>query len=359
MDTKKGDETVILDGLDKKIIQALQLDPRVAFATVGAVLGVSEQTVARRYRRLRGDGLLRIIGLVSPRHLGQSEWVVRVGCRPGGVGPLAGALARRDDVSWVALSAGGSEIVCSVRSRTRRQREDLLLARLPATSQVLGLSAYAILHRFVGGVATDWTGYGPLLTPAQVTALAPDPGPPPDPLEPVTLQDEDEPMLAELAVDGRCSYAALAAACGWTQGRVTRRLAVLRRAGAVYLDVELATEVLGFTTSAYLWVAVEPASLTAFGEVVAGHAEVAFAAAVTGPANALVAVICTDPEALYRYVTTKISAVAGVRQLEISPILHRTKQAGSIMDGPRLAPSAPPARRRPPRAAPARGTGAS
>ena len=60
-------------------------------------------------------------------------------------------------------------------------------------------------------------------------------------------------------------------------------------------------------------------------------------AAVTGPANLVATVICRDTEALYEYVTTKISAVAGVRQLEISPILSRIKQAGSLMDGLRLA----------------------
>ena len=47
--------------------------------------------------------------------------------------------------------------------------------------------------------------------------------------------------------------------------------------------------------------------------------------------------MCRDVEALYEYVTTKISAAAGVRQLEISPVLSRIKQAGSLMDGQRLA----------------------
>jgi len=36
-------------------------------------------------------------------------------------------------------------------------------------------------------------------------------------------------------------------------------------------------------------------------------------------------------------VTTRIGAAPGVRQLEISPILRRVKQAGTWMDGPRLA----------------------
>ena len=334
-------ETDALDDLDGKIIQALQVDPRAGFSTIGDVLGVSEQTVARRFRRLRSAGLIRVIGLVSLPHLGQSEWVVRVTCQPGGTGPLADALARREDVAWVTLTAGGSEIVCSVQSRSDEQRDDLL-QRLPATSRVLGLTAHALLHRYVGASSDDWAGFtGERLTPAQVAALRPPPG---DGGEPVTLHAEDGPLLDELARDGRCSYAALAAATGWSQGRATRRLAALRRAGLVYLDLDLAMPLLGFPTSAYLWLTVEPASLVAVGTELARHDEVPFAAAVTGSANLVATITCRSTEALYQYVTTRIAATAGVRQLEVSPVRRRVKQAGSRTIGHRLAP---PESRRP------------
>jgi DNA-binding Lrp family transcriptional regulator len=343
-----------MDDLERGILQALQIDPRAGFSKIAEVLSVSEQTVARRYRRLRSEGLLRIVGLVEPRSVGQSEWMVRVGCRPGGAGRLAEALARRDDVSWVTLTAGGSEIVCSVRSRTAEQRDELLLQRLPATSQVLSMEAYAVLHRFAGGSSTDWTGYGPALRPGQVEALeagraVPFPGLGPDgarPDEPVVLRPEDGPLLDELAVDGRASYAALAAAAGTTVGRVTRRLDALCRAGVLYFDLDVASGLMGFTAPAYLWLTVEPASLAAAGEQLAGHPEIAFAAAVSGSANLVASILCRDLEDLYQCVTTKISAVAGLRQLAISPVLRRTKQAGSQMAGQRLAPPSPPARPR-------------
>ncbi len=339
----------MIDDLDKGIIHALQLDPRAPFHKIAAVLGVSEQTVARRYRRLRGDGLLRVIGMVDPRHAGQPEWMVRVGCRPGGAGPLAEALARRDDVSWVTLSAGGSEVTCSVRSRSARQRDDLLIQRLPATSQVLSMSAHAVLHRFLGGSATDWNGYGSTLTAAQVAALTPARGVAQE-SEPAALTPEDQPLLDELARDGRASYATLAAAAGISQGRATRRVAALHQAGLLYFDVDLAAEPLGFATAAMLWLTVAPASLAAIGAQLADHPEVPFSAAVSGTANLVASVICRDTEALYQYVTTRISGAEGVRQVEISPVLRRVKQAGSWMEGQRLAagpPVSPRGSRRP------------
>ncbi len=133
------------------------------------------------------------------------------------------------------------------------------------------------------------------------------------------------------------SFAALAQQAGWTEGRVIRRVEALRDAGILYFDVDLAVGLLGYRAVAYLWLIVEPAQLTAVGEQISQHAEVPFAAAITGPANLVASVVCRDSEELYQYVTTRISAAAGVRQLEISPALSRIKQAGSLMDGLRLA----------------------
>ena len=82
-------ESAELDTLDLKIIQGLQVGPRLPFARIAEVIGVSEQTVARRYRRLRGDGIMRVVAMVNPRRLGQSDWFVRVGCRPGSATRLA------------------------------------------------------------------------------------------------------------------------------------------------------------------------------------------------------------------------------------------------------------------------------
>lgn len=334
-------ESSTRDRLDLQIIHALQLWPRAPFARIAEVTEVSEQTVARRYRRLRDDGVLRVVGLVDTRRVGQHDWIVRVQVRPGASLKLAEALARRDDVSWVTVSAAGSEVVGSVRSRSREQRDELLLERLPSTAAVLSISACAVLHEFAGG-GPDWLGYGAQLSAEQAARLieglptGPPPGPPP------RIEPADEPMLSLLARDGRAGYAALAEAAGWTEGRVARRLDALHRHGVVYFDVDLAGRLLGFATTAYLWLVVEPSRIQALGSELASYAEVPFAAAVTGAANLLASVMCRDISELYEFTSGRIGALDGVRQLEISPELRRLKQAGSLLDGPRLADPAPP-----------------
>ena len=78
-----------LDLLNKQIIHALIIDGRAPFSRIAAVAGVSEQTVARRYRRMHAAGVVRVTGVPDTQLLGHSEWVVRLQCVPDAAAALA------------------------------------------------------------------------------------------------------------------------------------------------------------------------------------------------------------------------------------------------------------------------------
>ncbi len=331
-------DTAITDRLDLGIVRALQLAPRVPFRALGDVLGRSEQTVARRYRRLRREGVVRVTAVVSPEALGQSNWMVRAQVRPSGAESLARALAQRDDVSWVTLVSGGSEVVCVVRSRTQQAREDLLIQKLPRTTQVLGLTMSVVLHRFAGASHTEeWSALAPYLDTAQHAALA-QWAPPRATARTATatLDGPDAALLDRLVTDGRASYAALGAAAGVSEGRAARRLDALLRSGVAFLDVDVSGSALGFRAAAVLWLTVTPGEIARAGESLAACEEVAFVAAVSGAQNMTASVMCRDLTALYRFVTTDLGPIAGVQALEISPVLRAVKQAGTLNSGDRL-----------------------
>jgi DNA-binding Lrp family transcriptional regulator len=340
-------DAAMIDDLDRQILYAVQIEPRVAFSEVADVLGVSEQTVARRFRRMHAAGVVRVLGLVNPSRLGRTDWVVRVRVRPDAVTALADALARRDDVSWVTLLSGGSEIMCITRPDSDDQRDELLLQRLPRTAPVLGFSAQALLHRFGPATGPDWTGYADTLSDEQVARLARREGPPRD--DAMTLEPGDAPLVAALRANGRASYAELAKATGWTPSRAARRLEGLRANGVLYFDVELAQAMIGFTALAFMWLSVAPSDLEATGQALIRHRQVAFCGAITGAANLMTALVCRDSADLYRYVTDDVGAIETIRQVEISPVLRRLKQAGTLMVGPRLVSEGPPAPGRPAR----------
>jgi DNA-binding Lrp family transcriptional regulator len=363
MSGRQAQEFPTLDHADRALIRALQLAPRGSFSAIGEVLGLSEQTIARRYRRLCREGVLRIVAVVNPEALGQSSWMVRIRCRPDGTVAVANALAKRDDVGWVVLAAGGSEVTCAVRSRSRQQREDLLLQRLTRTAPVLGVVASVLLHWFVGGRADDWAGFSGDLAAEQAERLAAigagaaaaadardgrrvDAGPSRS-YRQAALEPEDEPLIDLLLRSGRASYAELAAAAGISEGRAARRLAALLRDGIVYLDVDLSAPLLGYGVQANLWLTVTPSELDAAGTALRARAEVAFAAAISGPQNLAASVTCRDLDHLYRFATQGVGALPGVQALEISPVLRHVKQSGAVISGEYRLMDAPA----PPRAA--------
>src|SRR6185437_6930862 len=89
-----GDDLHMLDTIDRALIHALQLDGRAAYSRIGEVLGVSTQTVARRFNRLRAEADLRVIGLPDPQTAGRALWLVRLTATPQVAQDLAAALAR-------------------------------------------------------------------------------------------------------------------------------------------------------------------------------------------------------------------------------------------------------------------------
>ncbi|NUR25406.1 MAG: AsnC family transcriptional regulator [Catenulispora sp.] len=319
------------DQLDRQLVDALMVDGRAPFSRLAEVLGVSDQTVTRRYRRLRGEGLLRVIGLPIGMRVGLYQSQVRVQCVPGAAGAIADALARRPDIAWVTINASGTEVACMTRSRTRWERDSLLLDKLPKTRQVTGVSARTILHLWMGGPC-GWRGLN-AITPDQAEALRPEVRSGGGEFE---LDPADHAMLTVLERDGRATYAELAAATGKSESTVRRRLDHLTAEGVVFFDVEVLPVHLGYQVEALLSAAVAPAHLEAVGRTVGSHPEVPFAAATTGAASLLAVVVCRDIPGLYEYVTARLGAIKEVAQLEITPALRTVKRAGLMTDGVRL-----------------------
>jgi DNA-binding Lrp family transcriptional regulator len=324
-----------MEALDLQIVQCLLRDGRAPFRRVAKALGVSEQTVARRYRGLLAEGALRVQVQPDERVTGQQRWFVRVQCRPDAAAALADSMAARGDVSWVSITSGGSEIVCVAFSDPSLE-DGSVLARLPRTRQVLSFTAFAVLHMHVSSSEAKWMPFDDPLTPAQIAALhgGTEPTPAVNPATGPAIRPDDAPLVAELARDGRAGVVALARATGWPQSRVSARLAELLASGAVHVTTDLAPRLFGFRATAYLWLTVTPGDLHQTGQALSLQPETTFTAAVTGTANLLVTVTCRDLAALYAFVTTKVGPLPAVRQVETVPVLQRLKQAGTrVRDG--------------------------
>ncbi|HEX4830042.1 MAG TPA: AsnC family transcriptional regulator [Trebonia sp.] len=323
------------DAVDKQLVHALVTAPRASFKQLADVLGVSDQTISRRYRRLAATMGLRVSGVINGGRLGWVDWYVRLQVTPGSADALADALARRPDTRWVNLASGGTEVSSILQARTDEQRNDLFLRGLPGSRRVTQMTAQAVLRTFT---RVEWHGLTrSTLTGEQVTALraiasvSPGTGPQyPVSSDPVTLRPGDDVLLAELTGDGRAANAALAATLHWHESTVRRRIEELQQQEVLYFDVDVNSELfLGVGLVAMLWLAVEPAHLEHAGRALAGHPEIPFAAATTGPTNLAASAVFRDTRHMYEYLTTSLGGLPGIRAVETAPIIGRVKQTAA------------------------------
>jgi DNA-binding Lrp family transcriptional regulator len=321
--------SVTVDVLDRRIIQALYIDPRAPFSRMSEVLGPSEQTIARRYRRLFDSHVVRVVGQLDSQRLGRSDWAVRIRCAPGSAPAVATRLAQHPDTAWVQLTSGGTEIFATIRSRDREQRTPLLLSQLSVGRQVVALEAYCLLHLFATGVSPPPGGND--LCPHEIDQLlSPPRAAPSTDRSTATLQDTDWPLVQALAEDGRAPYRQLAVRTHWHESTVRRRIEELTASGVLSFDVDLATDAVGIRSPALLWMSVVPAQLAQVGQALAARAEIPFAAATTGSTNLVAALLCEDDRSLYEYITGEMTAFDGVTHLEVSPVMRAVKMHASM-----------------------------
>jgi DNA-binding Lrp family transcriptional regulator len=322
-------ESITVDDLDRQLAQCLGVDGRASFSAIAEVLGVSDQTVARRYRRLRSAGVLRVVGLKYPKSAGYANWFLRLRCVPGSGEAIAAALAKRSDTAWVQLLSGDTEVLCSLRGDASDGTESLL-TRLPRSGRIVAVTAYSRLHMFTGG--PDALGFMDVLPASRVAPLRAPVRTRPLPTDPDEAMSElDAALFAALALDGRTPYSDLAAATAYSETTVRRRMDQLRDLGLLYFDLEMDMPSFGFRSSAWLWLSVPPSHLADVGTALAKFTEIAYVTATTGPANLAACAVCTDEESLYEFLTAKVGALPGVERVETSPIIRTVKQASPVM----------------------------
>jgi Lrp/AsnC family transcriptional regulator for asnA, asnC and gidA len=109
-------EPPILDDVNKRIIDQLQRDGRMSYATLAKQIGLSEAAARQRVQRMLDTGVMQIVAVTDPLTLGFRRQVM-IGMKvEGDMRKVAEALASIPEVDYVVVCAGGydllAEMVC-------------------------------------------------------------------------------------------------------------------------------------------------------------------------------------------------------------------------------------------------------
>ena len=292
----------VFDTLDRRLIAALQCDGRLTAERAAEVLDLPTRVVARRWAAMFRDGDVRVVA-GPPRPAVNGVMLLRVRVLRGKVEAVARALAEREDIPMIDLSAGGDQLTAVLLAEPDH-RNRLVFRQLPATGAVTSVEAETVIH--VYSDAGDWRLDA--LTPAErhlLTPQRPREGAP----EPDILDDTDRAVIQALAADARMSAAAVARTTGHPESTVRRRLAALFDHGRLHTEVRVDPHRLGLGVDANLRMRVPPARLDATGRSLATHPAVHGALATTGQANLYLAVWLRDLDHLYRFITRDLAAL--------------------------------------------------
>jgi len=103
--------TVVLDEVDKSLIEALQRDGRRPYTRLAAEVGLSEAAVRQRVQRLIESGVTQIVAVTDPLMLGFRRMAM-VGLRvEGDVRHVADTIASIPEGDYVVIVAGSFDLL--------------------------------------------------------------------------------------------------------------------------------------------------------------------------------------------------------------------------------------------------------
>lgn len=317
--------SVTLDGLDHRIIAALQVNARASFPAIAGALGEQERTVARRAERLLDTGAVRLTAFVDELRTGLGQPVsLRITVHPGATDAVAEALCERPDTRAVMAVTGDADICCELVATDSPTLHRVLTSELPAIAGLRHTRTYAVLHHVKP--TSEWRL--PALTSAQTTALRHTPARAHDGGR-VELSAADLELLEALRGNARCSYVELGDRLGVTSTTARRRLERLLTAGAVSLRASVEPALLGLHVESDVWLRIRPDAVARTAARLARRAEVTYCGVVAGTYGLELILALPDLDRLYSFTADVIAAQPDVIDSEPT-LVTRTYKRGYL-----------------------------
>lgn len=130
---------VELDELDHRILDLLHDDGRIPFTSIAKELNVAEATVRKRVSRLLDEGIVNVIGIVNPKHVGLPV-AAMVGVKTAGqnVENIVEELKEWEEVRYASVCTGTYDLMLEVVVPSNEALFHFLTKKLRAVPGVVG-----------------------------------------------------------------------------------------------------------------------------------------------------------------------------------------------------------------------------
>ena len=209
-----------LDSIDRSLLAELQRDGRASFETLARRVQLSRTAARARTLRILSTDSVRVVGIVHPGVFGLSVFAHLSVLVDGPARPVAERIAALSQAPFVSLVAGAHSVIAEVRVRD-----------FPALTEVV--------------TSIRGTPDVRAIRTATYTSVVKDPYFPPGMLYPITLDETDRALLAELQRDGRMPYTDLAHVAALSVAPTRARVRRMIQAGVVHIGALVQPVALG------------------------------------------------------------------------------------------------------------------
>ncbi|GAA0447211.1 Lrp/AsnC family transcriptional regulator [Streptomyces stramineus] len=327
-------EPDVTDRLDRRVIAALQVNPRASIGEIGRILGEHERTVARRLHRLLTEKIVVPTAIYDALRcsMGVSTHV-RIQAERGTQTEVAAFLSNRQDVRLVMAIGGQSDVLWAEMITSRDTGLYALMTKdLPHVPHIDSFSAYLTIRTFM--TVAEW--HAPLLTEQEVCRLRSSAIKPlPDPQDHYELCPSDRRVAEALIRNSRITLTDLAKELDFSVATAGRRVTSLLERRMLHLRTEVEPACLGRPNEVQLGLRVRAEGLEEVGRALARCPEVRYCAAVTGRQNLLVELCLEHESDLYRFLVERLGTMPHIMDVETEIIAHAYKR-GSVIKDPAL-----------------------
>jgi len=134
-----------LDEVSKGIVEQLQHDGRMPYASIGKAVGLSEAAVRQRVQRLLENGVMQIVAVTNPMQLGFARQAMIGINAEGDVEPIAEALASMPEVVYVIVTAGSFDLMVEVVCESDDHLLELLSKHIRSVAGVRSTETFVYL----------------------------------------------------------------------------------------------------------------------------------------------------------------------------------------------------------------------
>jgi DNA-binding Lrp family transcriptional regulator len=319
---------------DLALVEALQIAPRASWTAVGEALGITAVTAARRWERLTQAGLAWVTAAPGmPARDALCLAYIEISCRSGVSIQVANALARDSHALTVELTTGSADILVTAAAGDLDTMSRYLLERLGRLDGITATRARIATRVYTEGsawslgrldraavqhLARHRVGHG---ATDGSTAL------------PVGEFDHRvRAMVMELNLNGRASYADLAAQLQLSPAGARRHVVPLLASGAILPRTDVASPLWGWPVQVYLWATAPIGALAETARELGRFRQTRLAVTlVAAPSLLIAAWFRTLPE-IHQF---ELGLATKLRHLQVTDrllVLRSVKRMGRLLD---------------------------